>query len=122
MDDATNYISYFSLKYQRLTYEYLVAVGISFAYLFMILYTLLNNIGMDMLIRVSMLVLNLLAILLFNIGMRKAYIDSITEMEQKMSELMNVYYPGASSDLKEFGGAAKEISKMLKTGKKKKTR
>jgi hypothetical protein len=75
---------------------------------------------MDMFVRVALLVINLLAILLFNIGMRKAYIESITDMEKKMSELMNVYYPGASGDLKEFSSAVRQLSDMLKAKEKKK--
>jgi hypothetical protein len=114
MDETSDYLGYFSLKYQRLTYEYLVAVIVSFAYLLMIIYTILNNVQMDMYIRVALLSANLLAILLFNMGMRRAYIDSIADIEKKMSELMNVYYPGKSDDLREFGLAARELTKILK--------
>lgn len=114
MDETSEYLGYFSLKYQRLTYEYLVSVVVSFAYLFMIMYTILNNMQMDMYIRVSLLLTNLLAILLFNIGMRRVYIESIADIEKKMSGLMHVYYPGKSDDLKEFSLAIKELAKILK--------
>ena len=121
MEDASEYLGYFSLKYQRLTYEYLVAVLVSFAYLMMIIYTILNNIQMEMYMRVGLLMANLFAIMLFNIGMRRAYIDSITEMEKRMSELMNVYYPGVGNDLKEFGLAVRELVKIISgVGKEKK--
>jgi hypothetical protein len=119
--DASEYIGYFSLKYQRLTYEYLVSVVLSFSYLFLIIYTILNNFSMDMYLRLSLLVTNLFSILLFNIGMRRVYIESITDLEKKMSQLMNVYYPGTSNDLKEFSLAVKELAGILRRrGRKKK--
>ncbi len=114
MDESSDYIGYFSLKYQRLTYEYLVSVAISFAYLMLIIYTILNNVQMDSLFRVALLLVNLLAILLFNVGMRRAYMDSIADIEKKMTQLMHVYYPGKSDDLKEFSLAVRELGKILK--------
>lgn len=118
--ETSDYLGYFSLKYQRLTHEYLVSVILSFAYLFMIIYTILNNLAMDMQLRLLLLVMNLLAILIFNVGMRRVYIESIADMEKKMSGLMNVYYPGVSNDLKEFSLTVKELTGMIKgRGKKK---
>jgi hypothetical protein len=116
--ETSKYLGYFYIKYQRLTYEYLVAVILSFAYLFMIIYTIINNTFIDTYLRLFLLFTNLFAILLFNIGMRRVYIQAITDMEKKMSNLMSVYYPGVSNDLKEFSLALKEIAAMLK-GKKK---
>jgi hypothetical protein len=112
--ETSDYLGYFSLKYQRLTYEYLVSVVLSFAYLFMIIYTILNNVTMDMYMRLSLLVMNLFAILLFNVGMRRVYIEAIADMEKKMSDLMNVYYPGISNDLKEFSLAVKALAGIIK--------
>ena len=118
--EKSDYIGYFSMKYQRLTYEYLMAVFLSFAYLFLIIYTMLNNQYLSLEIRLILLGMNLFAILIFNIGMRRVYIESISEIEKKMSQLMNVYYPGISKDLKEFGLVMKEISNILKGKEKKK--
>jgi hypothetical protein len=118
--ETSDYLGYFSLKYQRLTYEYLASVVLSFAYLFMIIYTILNNVAMDMYLRLSLLVMNLFAILLFNVGMRRVYIEAIADMEKKMSDLMNVYYPGVSNDLKEFSLAVKELAGIIRGRKEKK--
>jgi hypothetical protein len=118
MNETSEFMGYFSVKYQRLTYEYLASVVVSFAYLLMIIYTILNNLQMDMVMRVALLLANLFAILLFNVGMRRAYVESIGEIEEKMSQLMNVYYPGTGNDLKEFSLAAKELAKMLRVREK----
>jgi hypothetical protein len=115
--EKSDYLGYFSLKYQRLTYEYLISVVLSFAYLFVIIYTMLNNQYMDLYIKLVLLVMNLFAILLFNMGMRRVYMESIADLEKKMSQLMNVYYPGMGRDLKEFSLAMKEVADILK-GKK----
>ncbi len=118
--ETSDYLGYFSLKYQRLTYEYLASVVLSFAYLFMIIYTILNNVTMDMYMRLALLIMNLFAILLFNVGMRRVYIEAIADIEKKMSDLMNVYYPGISNDLKEFSLAVKELAGIIKGKKKRK--
>jgi len=120
MEETSDYLGYFSLKYQRLTYEYLVSVVVSFAYLLMIIYTILNNLQIDMYMRAALLIANLFAILLFNVGMRRAYIESIADIEKKMSGLMHVYYPGIGNDLKEFGLVVKELASILKGREKKK--
>lgn len=118
--DRSEYLGYFSLKYQRLTYEYMLSVLLSFGYLFMIIYTMLNNQYLDVFLRIILLLMNLFAILLFNIGMRRVYIDSIVDMEKKMSHLMNVYYPGVGKDLKEFTLVMKEIAGIIRGKEKKK--
>ncbi|MEM5872088.1 MAG: hypothetical protein QW051_04400 [Candidatus Aenigmatarchaeota archaeon] len=118
-EKISEYLSYFSLKYQRLTYEYLVSVVLSFTYLFMIIYIILTSTMIDVYIRLFLLFVNLFAILLFNIGIRRVYIASIVDMEKKMSSAMMIYYPGISDDLKEFSLAIKELAKILKLKEKK---